>query len=209
MPSMIHLAPRRYTVLDSIAISFRCAPFAAFFYGFFDLAWAALVPVTTLVAARLIDSVINTVRIDAPIQEVYRYLAILVGLTAFSWLRSALRKFADLRLTLELRARYRTALTGKRTRLDYSLLEQPDTWDLIQRVAANPEGGRLKQTYYHLVDLAAFVLKVVGLLALLASAVWWAPLVVFVVGGFALVIGVRGGEALYQAERQVAEHDRK
>ena len=46
MPSAIHLPLRRYTVFDSIAIAFRCAPIAAFFYGFFDLAWAALTPVS-------------------------------------------------------------------------------------------------------------------------------------------------------------------
>ena len=209
MPSAIHLPLRRYTVFDSISIAFRCAPIAAFFYGFFDLAWAALTPVTTLAAARLIDAVADTVRDGAPVNGIYRYLALLAGLTAFGWLRSALHNLADLRLTLALRAHYRTSLTAKRTRLEYALLEQPDTWDLIQRIAANPEGGRLKETYYHLVDLAAFVLKVVGLLALLASAVWWAPLVVLGVGGFALVTGVRGGKALYQAERQVAEHDRR
>jgi ATP-binding cassette subfamily B protein len=209
MPSTIHLPARRYTVLDSLAIAFRCAPIAAFFYGFFDLAWAALTPVTTLVAARLIDTVLRAVQIQAPIQKVYGYLALLASLTAFGWLRSALHNMADLRLTLALRSRYRTALTQKRTRLQYALLEQPDTWDLIQRVAANPEGGRLKETYYHLVDLAAFVLKVVGLIVLLTSAVWWAPLMVFAVGGFALILGVSGGKALYQAERQVAEHDRR
>ncbi len=205
----INLPPRRYTVLDSAGIAFRCAPVAAFFYGFFDLAWAALTPVTTLVAARLIDAVVRTARGGAPFDEVYFYLALLAGLTAFGWLRSSLHNLADLRLTLALRARYRTALTEKRTRLEYALLEQSDTWDLIQRVAANPEGGRLKATYYHLIDMAAFILKVGGLLILLASAVWWAPLLVFAVAGFALVTGVRGGKALYQAERQVAEHDRR
>lgn len=207
--SSLSLPSRRYTIFDSIAIAFRCAPIAAFFYGFFDLAWAALTPVTTLVAARLIDAVVHAVRDGTPLEEVYLYLGLLAGLTAFGWLRSALHNLADMRLTLALRARYRTALTEKRTRLEYALLEQADTWDLIQRAAANPEGGRLKETYYHLVDLTAFVLKVGGLLALLASAVWWAPLVVFAVGGFALATGVRGGKTLYQAERQVAEHDRR
>lgn len=209
MPSTIHLTPRRYTVLDSIAIAFRCSPIAAFFYGFFDLAWAALTPVTTLAAARLIDAVVQVVRDGTPVEGVYRSLALLAGLTAFGWLRSSLHHLADLRLALAIRARYRTALTAKCTRLEYALLERSDTWDLIQRVAFNPEGERLNEAYYHLVDLASFVLKVIGLLALLTSAVWWAPLVVFVVGGFALATGVRGGKALYQAERQVAEHNRR
>jgi ATP-binding cassette subfamily B protein len=203
------LSTRRYTILDSIGIAFRCAPLAAFFYGFFDLASAALTPITTLVAARLIDAVVRTARDGAPAREVYLLLLLLAGLTAFGWLRSSLHNIADLRLVLALRAHYRTALTEKRTRLEYRILEQSEIWDLIQRVAANPEGGRLKATYYHLVDMAAFLIKVGGLLIILASAVWWAPLVVMAVAGFALVTGVRGGKTLYRAEREVAGHDRR
>ena len=47
MQAAIQLSPRRYRLLDSIGIAFRCAPIAAFFYGFFDLAVAALTPVMT------------------------------------------------------------------------------------------------------------------------------------------------------------------
>ncbi|MCB0124051.1 MAG: ABC transporter ATP-binding protein, partial [Caldilineaceae bacterium] len=209
MHSVISLAARRYTLLDSIGIAFRCAPVAAFFYGFFDLAMAALTPVITLVAARLIDAVVRTAQVGAPVGDVYRLLLFLAGLTAVGWLSAALHNFADLRLVLALRARYRTALTKKRTRLAYPLIEQSETWDLIQRVAANPEGGRLKLTYYHLIDLAAFIIKVGGLLIILAAAVWWAPLVVIGVAGSALYIGIRSGKALYAAEREVAAHDRR
>lgn len=209
MYSVLQLPPRRYTLFDSIGIAFRCAPVAAFFYGFFDLTVAALTPVMTLVAGRLIDAVVRTAQAGAPVGEVYRLLLILAGLTAFGWLSSALHNFADLRLVLALRAHYRTALTEKRTRLAYPLIEQSDTWDLIQRVAANPEGGRLKATYYHLIDLASFIIKVVGLLLILATAVWWAPLLIIVVAGFALITGIRGGKRLYAAERVVAAHDRQ
>ena len=209
MQSTIPLPPRRYTVLDSLGISFRVAPLAAFFYGFFELAAAALIPVATLGAARLIDAVVGSVRDGAPVAEVYRWLILLAALTAFGWLKSAMHNFADLKLVLALRASYRTVLTEKRARLEYRLLEQSETWDMIQRVAANPEGGRLKATYFHLVDLTAFILKVGGLMAILASAVWWLPLLVLAVSSLALFLGVRGGKALYRAEREVAEHDRK
>lgn len=209
MPSIIDLPPRRYTILDSLGIAFRCAPGAAFFYGFFDLAWAVLTPLSTLAAARLIDAVVRSMQQGAPLLDVYQSLFILAAIMAFGWLRSALHNFADLRLVLALRARYRTALTEKRTRLQYRLLEQSAVWDLIQRVAANPEGGRLKATYYHLVDMASFIIKVTGLLAILASAVWWAPLVVLAVAGLALFSGVRGGKAIYRAEQAAAAHDRQ
>lgn len=209
MSPPIPLPSRRYTVLDSARIAFRCAPAAAFFYAFFDLATAALTPLVTLVAAALIDAVVRSVQEGAPARDAYTQLALLAGLTAFGWLRSSMHNLADLRLVLALRTRYRTALTEKTTRLAYGLLEDSETWDLIQRVAANPEGGRLKATYFHLIDMAAFIIKVVGLLLILASAVWWAPLVVVAVAGFALVTGVRGGKAIYRAEQESARHDRR
>ena len=63
-------------------------------------------------------------RDGAPIEPVYQLLILLAGITAFGWLKSAMHNFADLKLVLALRARYRTALTEKRTRLEYRLLEQ-------------------------------------------------------------------------------------
>ncbi len=209
MQTAIDLPPRRYTVLDSARIAFRCAPAAAFFYAFFDLASAALTPIVTLVAAELIDAVVRSVQEGAPVRQAYWMLGLLAVLTAFGWLRSSMHNIADLRLVLALRARYRTALTEKCTRLAYGLLEQSDIWDLIQRVAANPEGGRLKATYYHLIDMASFIIKVGGLLIILATAVWWAPLVVMAVSAFALVTGVRGGKAIYRAEQESARYDRR
>ncbi len=209
MHAALDLRVRRYTILDGLTLSFRCAPVAAFFYGFFGLASAALIPVTTLAAGRFIDAGIRSYELGAAAPELYRWLAVLVALTAFQWLRRAMHNIADLRLVLGLRARYRTALTEKRTRLRYRHVEDPATWDLVRRVAANPEGGRLKASYFHLVDLASFIIKVTGLLAILASLVWWAPLPVVVVSALALILGIRGGARLYEAEREVAHLDRR
>ena len=209
MRAPLILRQRRYTILDGLVLSFRCAPLAAFFYGFFDLASAALIPVTTLAAARFIDAGIRSYELGSAAPELYRRLAVLVALTAFHWLRHAMHNIADLRLVLALHARYRAALTEKRTRLQYRHVEDATTWDLVQRVAANPEGGRLKASYFHLVDLLAFLIKVAGLLAILASAVWWAPLPVVGVSALALILGIRGGARLYDAEREVARLDRR
>jgi ATP-binding cassette, subfamily B, bacterial len=209
MHTALRLRRRRYTILDGLTISFRSAPVAAFFYGFFGLASAALIPLMTLAAARFIDEGIRSFERGAATRDLYQWLAILVALTAFQWLRRAMHNFADLSLVLGLRARYRTALTEKRTRLSYRHVEDAATWDLVQRIAAHPEGGRLKASYFHLVDIVAFVIKVAGLLAILAAAVWWAPLPVVVVSALALILGIRGGARLYQAERDVARRDRR
>ena len=203
------LRHRRYTILDGVTVSFRCAPIAAFFYGFFDLASAAIIPIATIAAARFIDAAIGSFELGAATPTLYSWLSVLVALTAFQWLRRAMRNLADLHLTLGLRARYRTALTEKRTRLLYRHVENAETCDLVRRVAAHPEGGRLKMSYLHLIDTAAFVIKVGGLLTILATAVWWAPLPVVIVSALALVLGIRGGVRFYRAERELARYDRR
>ena len=107
MQSIIHLPPRRYTVLDSIGIAFRCASLVAFCYGFFDIAWVALTPMATLVAAQMIDAVVRTARNAGPVQDIYTQLPLLEGITAFGWLRSSMHNIADLFLVLAMRACYR------------------------------------------------------------------------------------------------------
>ena len=203
------LSPRRYTLRDAAVISFRCAPVAAFFYGFLDLVSAALTPIKTLAVARFIDAAIESVQIGAPTRGVYLSLASIAALTAYQWLKAALHNFADLRLVLALRERYRTALTEKRTRLAYHHIENAETWDLIQRVAHNPEGGRLKASYFHMIDLASFIVKVGGLLTILTTAIWWGGPAILAVSALTLITGIRGGRLHYQAERQVSGYDRR
>ena len=203
------LKTRRYTLLDAALICFRCSPIAAFFYGFLGLAAAAIVPLRTLAVAGFIDAAIAAVRDGDDLSKVYLNLGLIVAIAAYLWVKQALHNFADLRLVLALREKYRTALTEKRTRLAYRHIENADTWDLIERVAANPEGGRLKAAYFHLIDMISFILKIGGLLAILTTAIWWGGLAVVAVSALTLITGVRGGRKQYRAEREVAQHDRR
>ena len=209
MGKLLTLQLRHYSMWDGAGICFRCAPVSAFFYGFFGIAMAVLTPIKTLVVARFIDAVIESFQVGAPGREVYVSLGLIAAITAFYWLERTLHNFADLKLVLELREKYRTALIEKRTRLAYRHIEDTETWDLVQRVAENPEGGRLKASYYHLVDVISFIIKVAGLLWILTAAVWWGALAVVAISALTLITGIRGGKIHYQAEREVSRYDRR
>ena len=209
MDTPISLPKKKYTVVDSVKICFRCAPVSATFYGFFDLSSGVIAPFKTLIVARFIDTAIGAAQGSVPLKTVLVNLVIVVAIASFEWLKQALHNFADLALVLGLRENYRTALMEKQTRLAYRHIENGETWDLIQRIAANPEGGRLKLSYFHLIDLAAFVIKVGGLLMILTSAVWWGGIAVIAISALTLIFGIRGGKAQYQAEREASRHDRQ
>ncbi|TVQ20583.1 MAG: ABC transporter ATP-binding protein [Spirochaetaceae bacterium] len=207
--SPLDLPPVTYSLFHAVALPVRCAPGAALLYALLDLVSAAITPIGALVVGRFIDAAIAAISSGAPTSDVYRYLALVALIAAYQWVKQALRDLANLRLTLALRERYRTALTLKRTRLAYRHVDDAGTWDLIQRVAVDPEGGALKEAYHHVVDLVAFVIKVGGLLAILTSIVWWAGAGVIAISALTLATGIRGGKRQYDAERRVAQFDKR
>ena len=207
--SPLELPPVTYSLIHAITIPVRCAPGAALLYALLDLVSAAVTPIGALVVGRFIDAAIASVSAGTPTSGVWRYLGLVAAIAGYQWVRQALRTMADLRLTLALRERYRTALTLKRTRLAYRHVDDAGTWDLIQRVALDPEGGAVKQAYRHTIELVSFVIKVGGLLAILTSIVWWAGAAVVAISALTLTTGIRGGKRQYDSERRVAQFDKR
>ena len=207
--SPLELPSVTYSLVHAITIPVRCAPGAALVYALLDLVSAAVTPIGALVVGRFIDAAIASVSAGTPTSDVWRYLALVAAIAGYQWVRQALRTMADLRLTLALRERYRTALTLKRTRLAYRHVDDDATWDLIQRVAVDPEGGAIKAAYHHAIELVSFVIKVGGLLAILTSIVWWAGAAVVAISALTLTTGIRGGKRQYDAERRVAQFDKR
>jgi ABC-type multidrug transport system fused ATPase/permease subunit len=160
-------------LFDAVTIPVRSAPVPAILYAAFDLVGGAAVPLKTLVVARFIDAAIGAVQGSTPLATAIGNLVLVIAFITFEWLKRALHNFVDLKLVLSLRERYRTALVEKQMRLAYRCFDDGPSCDLMQRIAAHAEGGALKTAYFHLIDLAAFSLKVAGLLLIVTSAVWW------------------------------------
>ncbi len=209
MSTALPLSQGRYRLRDGVIICLRAAPGAAILYAAFDLVAGAAAPLRALAVARFIDAAIGAATGSSPPRAVAGPLSLVVALTAYEWLKRAMHNFADLKLVLALRERFRTALLAKQTRLAYRHFEEPASCDLMHRIVANPEGGALKATYAHLVELAAFAIKVSGLLLILTSAVWWAGLALLAVSGLTLGAGIRGGKVQYEAEREAAKYERR
>lgn len=223
MSLSLNLRKRKYTIFDAAGICLRVSPAAAFFYGFLDLTTAFLVPIRTLAIGRFIDSAIHLAGDSSRVQnlgffemlrspelsQVFISLSLILIIIAYQWLKRAIHNFADLKLVLDLREKYRSALSRKAAEMDYKYVEDNHTWDLIQRVRRNPEGGELKRAYFHLIDFAAFIIKVGGLLLILSRAVWWGGPLMIAVSSLTLLSGIRGGKAQYKAERAAAALDRQ
>jgi ATP-binding cassette subfamily B protein len=205
----LNLAARRYSVLDSVGTAFRCAPLSTSLYTFLALAAGAVAPAQALLVARFIDATIAVAEGQGGLREAVLGLAGVSCAIAFLWLERTARGLAELGMIQGLRSRFRTALARKRARLAYRVTEDEASLDLVRRVASDPETGGILDSFRHLVELAAFVVKVGGLLVILSSIVWWGGPILLLVSSMTLATGIRGGKRQYEAEREASGHERR
>jgi ABC-type multidrug transport system fused ATPase/permease subunit len=99
-------------------------------------------------------------------------------------------------------------LLEKRAKLSYKYIENEDTWNLIFRTCNNPE-LKFKDTYKILLGLVSITIRICGVLIILLSEVWWAPLVIFSFSFPLFILAIKSGKATYETNRDVSKYKRK
>lgn len=178
------LESRTYTPLDYVKIPFRIAPLLT-------LSVMALLTASALVPSLLIGLTAGFVNAaltlagsahtvaaspNSPIENGLAVLARPLALLALTLLASRLASLSSKALKLRLGRRMREQIDPqilrKRGSLAYSHIEHDATWDLIARVGKEPS-ERLSGAFYNLLDAAEALIRIVGILVVLTSQVWW------------------------------------
>lgn len=199
---------RRYTTLDLLKIPFRTTPWFSAIAGA-QILLAGLVPTLQIVAsAYFIDTALSILKGNSHIGSVYPSLFAVVGLIAYMWISKALSKFAQVKMEIVLREKFRVSLVEKRARLAYEHIENQETWDLISRISKNPE-NQLQAGFVDLLSFLSKLVQIMGVLFLLFSHIWWATLLILSFSIPLFVLAVKSGRANYQADREVSKYNRK
>ncbi len=133
------------------------------------------------------------------------FLCIIV---AWDKLNKPLNKAVQCKLENVLRANFRSDITRKRASLEYTHIENPKTWDLIQRVTKDSENTVIKGLI-SVEGLVGIIVQSVGILSLVFMNGWWIAVLCIVVSIPMLVFAMKGGKAQYEEERKVANLERR
>ncbi len=204
----MQLARRNYGYPDILALPLRCAP-----------VWTAVLLALTVVSgiaptlevmfiAAFLDAAGAALSGAAPVDSVLvpiALVAVAVGWNMLSWHILALTKA---RITTSARAALRPALLEKRARLAYQSIEDPEAWDMIQRVGDQPE-KQMVDALDSLTQLILLAMRVVGIMALLVVNVWWAALAILALVVPMTALALKSGKASYQADKDNTKIKRK
>lgn len=200
----MEIANRKYGLVDSVLIPIRCAPVLAGSIVVLSIL-SGLVPTLEIMAtAYFIDTVVGIVENRIPFFDIYLAITAVVTLIAYRWVSREISRFVNTRFELKLMEHLRVAVVEHRAKLAYWHIENQDTWDLISRVANNPE-SKLSGAFYNLLSMSSLIIRVAGIFILLVSHVWWAALLILAISTPLFLLAIRSGQATYQVRREVSK----
>lgn len=204
---MFILKKRQYTWLDMYKIPFSCTPAAATVVTL-QKALTALVNVfQVIVVANFLDGMISFL-INQSMEEGFSLWFILM-LLMVSWKRVSYhigRVFTD-QIIIKGNQQVAREFLKKRAKLEYPLLEEPETEELINRVTDKLENKINQMLQSFLNFFVIYIPRIVGVLLIIAAHVWWLAVVVLVMTIPLIILSMRGGKNIYYANKEAAVHE--
>lgn len=208
---MFVLKKRKYTWFDTFCIPFASAPGWTLGITLQKLmtALAAVFPV--VVMAKFIDSVgiaVANRSFDAEVLQWFGLMMLMVCWRRVGW---RVGNLCANQIAARGNEQFMTAFTEKCARMQYYLLEDADTQNLMNRITVN---NRISWHYKRMIQnfLNFFVVmipKVIGLLIIIALQVWWLAVAVAVMTIPLIVLSLRGGKKIYKAKEEASAYERR
>ena len=207
------LKHRRYTLLDYIWLPLRATPVPTLLYIVRVIIQSFIPAVTALVTAQFVNTAISIAGGSAGMDKIVLPIAMIVFITSFNVLGKRLTDFCKVRIINGLRSKLRPDMLEKRARLEYACIEDPEKWDLVERVTA-PKNQRTPEdrVFMGFADTLSFMYMIVSfisVISLIIAQVWWAGLLIIAAIVPVVITSMKGGNKTYEAQKLVSKEQRR
>ena len=202
------LEKKYYKTFDIVRIPFKASKLYTILLFIISLLDGIVPTFQVVVTATFLDTAIAVFKNEKSYNEIITPIIILIVLLAYIWVSDKLAKLVEAKLEIKLRESFKTSIMEKRAKLEYRYIENHETWNLLSRVSKDSE-IKCNDAYKNLLAMCKFSIKVIGLLFILFTKVWWTPLVIIAISVPLLKLALKGGKASYDAERILSKYQRK
>ena len=204
----MRLESRNYNTGDIIKIPFKFAPAQAMLIALQKLLDGIVPTLQILATAKFLDTAILIFKQEKGIKDIVMPLLFVIILLAYDWISKQLSKFAEVQIKNRLRGEFRVSIVEKIATLKYKYIENQDSWDLISRVIKEPE-VQCTKAYISSLDMIAMILKILGILVVLFTQVWWSAVLIVLISVPLFLIALKSGKETYEANREVEKNKRR
>ncbi len=199
---------KKYNFRDFLRIPFTVCPLYAGIKILNQAVVSLLPSLQVLATASFIDSALDIFAGKAEQAAIGMPLLCLILIVAYNNLNWQMMSYVNLKMEMRLDFVYRTGIAQKRASLEYRHVENNDTWELINRVCADPV-GKLLGGFNNICGIANIVLRVGSLLVILMAQVWWAGLAIVAISVPLFRLAVKSGQQMYEENKEAEKHRRR
>lgn len=208
---MFVLKKRKYNWFDTFRIPFSCAPGWTMGITMQKMLTCLSAVLQVVVVAKFIDAVGIAVSGRVFDKEVLKWFLLLVLIVCWKRVGWRVGNLCANQIATKGNEQFMSRYTEKCARLEYYLLEDADTENLMNRVICNNKmPWHFKRMIQNFLNFFVIMIpKVIGILLIIAMQVWWLSLVVAVMTIPLVVISLRGGKKIYKAKEEASVCERR
>lgn len=203
----IILENKTYKLIDFIRIPFMICPSHTIIKIINKLLLALTSSIKMLITANFIDTAHDIFNGAAQKNSIYLPLSLFMVIIAYSYLNWQLMSYVNLKLEMRMTMLYKKTIVEKRAKLQYQHIENNDTWNLISRTCKDPV-EKIIGGFDNLLSISSIVIRVLSILVILITQVWWAGLVIVTISVPLFFLSIKAGKESYEANKDAGRHRR-
>ncbi|MFR8088352.1 MAG: ABC transporter ATP-binding protein [Lachnospirales bacterium] len=205
---MFQLQPKTYNWTYLLRLPFECQAVCTTIVVLQKLITGLVNVLWILVEASFIDTALRVAQGQAGIETAIPWLIYMILIIIWKRMGYSLGRVATRKLEIEAEAQMTAEAVKKRSRLHYSLIEDKESWELVNRVS----GQIAKNTWYMLQWTCNFLnaaVKIIGTFLILFTRLWWMGLAMLAASAILILLSMKSGGKVYKAFQEAAVYQRR
>ena len=202
------LRPQKYGWRHFWIIPLQCAPFATIAVMMQKLLTGLSAVFQVVVTAIFIDSAISAAQGEIEISAVLPWLIALMALVGWRRVSFNIGLAFGAKAYIACEREMSKEFTAKRAKIQFRHVEDPKTWDLVDRVCTNLQ-RHASEMLQRSLNLVLYLIRIFGVLYIVFSQVWWVGVLISVLVVPLVFISMKSGKGTYGAQKAANDFDRR
>ncbi len=199
---------KRFSLFEYVTFSIQNCCGWTLVYMLLQIVSAIFPTLMISISAMFINAFINVYSGIDSIEVLVRYGSLLLLFVLISYLLPTCVSFAGIRLNADLGTAFDLLLATKRSRIPYALIENSETYELLERVCAD-SSGRMYTGIRNLFRAAEYIIRFAGITITLFVYDVTVGLLTGVLLVLIVPVCIKGGKEDYQAYEKASEQFRR